>query len=179
MPGHLAADNLVSSIILAQRQPAVVAEISTAMDSEAETDTAKRLWTWRGSDRSGLGPVAFYRDRLYVPEGQRDAVLRLAHDAQGHPGRDALDHHLQYHLRVCWPNLVRDVARYLIACLPCQADKTRVTGNPRDAGSSHPTISPYPNHTWCLDVFGPFAGSRALIMHVLPAISHVRHARWT
>lgn len=159
--GHKPAHSLVVEIIHAQREPATVAAISAAMDEESRNghpDSSKRLWSWRGTDRAGIGPMAFYRDRLYVPESTRDAVMKLAHDAQNHPGRDALDHFLQYDLRVCWPHLVRDVTRYISSCLPCQADKTRVTGNPRDAGGSQPTTPPFPNHTWQLDTFGPFEG---------------------
>jgi hypothetical protein len=118
-----------------------------------------------------LGDVVFYRGRLYVhSKDLRDDCLGLAHDAEGHPGRDRLCHRLSVSMRVGWPNVDREAAIWIASCTECQIDKTRVQHNHLLSGVSSPSIPTFPDHTWHLDLCGPFNGTTLIV--VVDAFTH-------
>jgi transposase InsO family protein len=82
-------------------------------------------------------------DRVYIPTGLRDDMLREAHDAvmSGHLGMDKTMERLA---RVAfWPNMETDVRQYVRSCDSCQRCKP---SNLKPAGLLRPL--PIPNQGW-------------------------------
>jgi hypothetical protein len=82
-------------------------------------------------DEEGLLYLAIGgKNRLCVPESERERVLQEAHDTPlaAHPGRDNLVHNLQR--RFFWPKMRHDITQYVRTCARCQKAKPRNTREP-------------------------------------------------
>ena len=88
--------------------------------------------------------LLLYSGRLVVPgTGLRTAVIREAHDqvSTAHPGRDKTYKLLRP--RYYWPNMIRDVERYVRNCHAC-----RRADIPRDRTPGLLQPLPVPEHPW-------------------------------
>jgi hypothetical protein len=94
-----------------------------------------------------------FQGRVFVPEMLREQVLQQHHNSpmSGHPGRDKT-----IELVLCnywWPEVRKDVERYMASCSQCQQIKLHRTL----AHTPHHPFLP-PSHPWelvTLDVIGP------------------------
>lgn len=119
------------------------------------TDDGKGLITWR--------------DRIYIPRdrGLRERIIRLNHDtpSAGHPGRNKT--HELITRDYWWPNIQRDVRKYVEGCEACQRTKIH---HGKKATPLHPHLIAKQNwEVISVDMIGPLPesnGHNALI-HVV------------
>ena len=165
IPGHLRAAPLIERIVGDQR---LASEVLATYCAEGAAGSRSGFTR---SALGSLGDVVFYRGRLYVHSAaSRAETMHLAHDADGHPGRDRLLERLHKQLRVGWPGIDTDVGIYLRSCTDCQISKTRSAVNHLDSGTSSPSVPAFPDHTWHADPFGPFDGWSFFV--VIDAFTH-------
>lgn len=119
----------------------------------------------------------FFRDRLYVPEGElRTLLVQLAHDSveSGHPGKNKL-----YELLArsyWWPRLSVDTKQFARNCHGCRSNKN---SRLRYQGTLKPL--PIPLHRWrdlSVDFIGPLPPTprgHDAIMVVVDRLSKDRH----
>ena len=90
------------------------------------------------------------RVRIVIPSGDlRIELLSIHHDSAGHPGKDRTLHALQQHF--FWPNMARDVAKYCVSCMLCQAANAAAQ-KPLGFSQPYPVTSDHiPGHTWNID----------------------------
>ena len=164
-PGHLKAAPLVLRIISDQRT------FWGTLTAYADKGTAGSVPGFDIARLHGLGDVATYRGRLYVHSTEiRHDTFRLAHDADGHPGRDRLVWRITTLMRLGWPNIDRDAAGWIASCAECQLDKFRLQHDPLRSGVSNPSVPAFPDHTWHMDPCGPFNGWSLFV--IVDAFTH-------
>mmetsp|Transcript_19126 Transcript_19126/g.61523 ORF Transcript_19126/g.61523 Transcript_19126/m.61523 type:complete len:576 (+) Transcript_19126:1815-3542(+) len=103
-----------------------------------------------------------------VPLELRDRVIEEHHDSPlyGHAGRDATVGHIQK--RYYWPNLQRDVGKYIDSCLICKKAKSTP---PRRFGLIQQSNRGGDCQALSIDLFGPLPGGGYLLV-MLDPFSH-------
>ena len=96
------------------------------------------------------------RSRVAVPESLRKCVLQSYHNSElaAHQGEKRT--YLQIRDTFFWPQLRKDVNRWVRACLAC---RKRKTPRPLRAGLTEPALAQAPNETVAIDLVGPFGPS--------------------
>jgi transposase InsO family protein len=124
--------DLVDRILTANRTSESLTEFRK-MVNEGQTD-----WQLRDG-------LILYKNRLVVPEDNnlRTELIKEAHEqlSMAHPGRNKTCRLIG--ARYYWPNLPRDIARYIRNCHTC-----RRTMTPRDLPPGHLQPLPIPERPW-------------------------------
>ena len=95
-------------------------------------------------------------ERIVIPAGLRQRVLKLAHI--GHPGIERTKQRLRS--KVWWPNVDKDAERVVKSCLDCQL----VSGSSRPEPLSLREMPNTPWHTLAIDILGPLPSSESILV---------------
>ena len=111
--------------------------------------------------------------RVVTPECIRDSILRAFHtaDLAGHQGERRT--FLQIRMYFFWPNMKRQIERWVKACLGC---RKRKTPRPMRADITEAMLATYPNETVAIDIVGPFPRSDRGNTYILTMID--TFTRW-
>ena len=114
-----------------------------------------------------------YKNRIYVPPPMRLTVLAQAHDAplSGHGGRDRTMAHLKM---FTWPNMARDVNRYISSCTVCVERSPKP--HPKPTLSANIPRPFQPMTELAIDCLTGFPESKGGYKHALVVLD--RMSRW-
>jgi len=109
---------------------------------------------------------------LVIPKSQRVHVLRRFHNSpfEGHFGQSKLYSRITY--IPYWPEMFRDVKRWVVGCLPCQ--RRKLLQDKRQGFLESPIIEA-PNNTVSIDILGPFTKSSTAFKQILVMVYHFTH----
>lgn len=164
VPGHLPLATMTSKIAAAQ-----------------EAASAEERASWIGTHYSAVelaGRTLHLHDRLLiVPRGASDIKARLfhlAHDDNCHySGGGRTVHNLKQQAKVWWSNMDHEIQAFVSSCYRCQFAKTGLHPN-KFVGTLSPTIPPFVNHTWYVDLKGPMPDGSYLMAAVEGLVKDVR-----
>ena len=169
VPGHLKMGVLTRRIVDAQ---------------EGAGDEEKARWkTGKHYSTAELGGrmLVLWKNRLVVPDGATEikkALLEMAHDEEAHlAGAARTLMHLRMQARVHWTGMDADVNKYVASCFRCELAKVATHG-PAQRGTLSPTLAPYVNHTWYVDLKGPLPGGSGYLMGVVEPLTRLIRLRY-
>jgi hypothetical protein len=166
-PGHLLITPMLAKIADAQAE---------ASKEERDTWTGKRFSTVSIGGKS----LMLYRGRIVVPrdaEHIKQQLMKMSHDDTYHyAGAERTQLQLMQQARVFWQNMQHDVNKYVKQCHRCRFAKAPHTK--AAVGQLTPTIPPYVNHTWYLDLKGPMPLGTGYIMAIVEGVSRYTKLRY-
>jgi hypothetical protein len=164
IPGHQLLADVVVRILDAQ---------AAAPLEEQRTWTGKHFKTIERDGRK----MVFHGRRLLVPLGNvelKRLLMAHAHDERAHlPARDRVYQELAQ--RVYWVGMHADIEDYVRQCVRCQFVKT--PHKPSTAGELSPSLPPYVNHTFYIDLKGPLPPGKQYILAVVEGVSRYTRLR--
>jgi hypothetical protein len=102
----------------------------------------------------------------------------MAHDHRLHyTGYSRTLRALVVEAKVSWVNMDKDVREYVGSCLRCQIGKA-ASHKVADVGTLQPTLAPWYNHTWYIDLKGPLPHDTGYILVVVEALSRMVKLRY-
>jgi len=105
--------------------------------------------------------------RLLLPQQYRGQVIDRAHGEIGHAGFAKTLIRVQDNY--VWPGMRRHIREYLATCSRCRA---LTPPNQQNVRGKMPT-PPAPNHTWGIDLVGPFPRDKTGKQYLLTAVDHL------
>jgi hypothetical protein len=103
--------------------------IRNKTSSHVESWVQEALASKESKYTQGNNSVIFYKDKIYVPDNAKlhKDILRARHNtlAAGHPGFMRMKEYIKWDY--WWPQLYKDVARYIAGCNECQHIKIECT----------------------------------------------------